>query len=138
MRQVLVPTAIPERMTLYEALAWVAFNFYSTVEYPDGDIERRLSDDGSDVVDFESDFNPQVFFTKELCEKYGFPENAAFKDWKCGKKPPHDITSLVNGLKISESKEMLARAEKEQIEYQEYLQLQTLFEKMTSWGLEIM
>ena len=33
MKYVLVPTLMPDKVTLYEALAWVAFNFYPTVEY---------------------------------------------------------------------------------------------------------
>jgi hypothetical protein len=75
MLQVLVPTNIPERVTLYEAVLWAAFNYFPAAEYTDWPKDRREDDEYNDSLETEKSVETDLFFTQRVCKKYDFPAN---------------------------------------------------------------
>lgn len=73
---VLVPHAIAEKCTLWEALHWVAFNIYPLQEYTDNKCDRREDLEYIEDPYFRNPIEIESFFTKDICDKYQLPKSA--------------------------------------------------------------
>jgi hypothetical protein len=123
MRRVLIPTEIAPKVTLYEALAWVAFNVYSVVDYDHDGNDKRENTYYNDDAYINSDFVPELMLTDNLCKRFNLPMNYAIQYLKDGDRPPRSIYERwpdFDKNKETLSAEYIDTLESEQIEYEQF------------------
>jgi len=140
MKYVLVPTELAEKITLHEALFWIGFNMYFTAKYSEDHNEMREDTECRDTAIIDDSYEIDLFFTEEVCNKYGLPKSYLPEYFEESGGPPYDPYSgwaNFSERKLELPQEYVEQLENDKKEYDDFLLKQNSFDEALEDYLEI-
>lgn len=140
MKYVLVPTKLAEKITLNEALFWIGFNAYFTAEHSEDYNDLREDSEYQEDLTITEPLSLDLFFTEQVCEKYGLPKSYLPEYFEENGDYPYDPYIGWKNFSEHESTlppEYVEKLKNDKKDYDDFLLKQNVFDEALEDYLEI-